>query len=45
MEYFLIQKTKKILLENKNKLDRLIARLVEDKTLLGDQVQEIIKCA
>ena len=37
--------TKKLLLENKNKLDKLIARLVEDKTLLGEQVQEIIKCA
>ena len=37
--------TKKLLLENKNKLDKLIARLVEEKTLLGEQVQEIIKCA
>ena len=25
--------------------DKLIARLVEEKTLLGEQVQEIIKCA
>ena len=44
MERYYAQ-TKKILLENKNKLDKLIARLVEEKTLLGDQVKEIIKCA
>ena len=44
MERYYAQ-TKKLLLENKNKLDKLIGRLVEEKTLLGDQVQEIIKCA
>ena len=38
-------KTKQLLIENKSKLDKLIARLIEEKTLLGDQVQEIIKCA
>ena len=38
-------KTKQLLIENKSKLDNLIARLVAEKTLLGDQVQEIIKCA
>ena len=44
MERYYAQ-TKKILLENKNKLDKLIARHVEEKTLLGDHVKEIIKCA
>ena len=44
MEHYYAQ-TKKILIENRNKLDKLIARLVEEKTLLGEQVQEIIKCA
>ena len=38
-------KTKQLLIENKSKLDNLITRLVAEKTLLGDQVQEIIKCA
>jgi ATP-dependent Zn protease len=33
-------KTKQLLIENKPKLDNLIARLVAEKTLLGDQVQE-----
>ena len=44
MERYYAQ-TKKLLLENKNKLDKLIARLVEEKTLLGEQVQEIVQCA
>lgn len=44
MERYYAQ-TKKLLLENRNKLDKLIARLVEEKTLLGEQVQEIMKCA
>ena len=44
MERYYAQ-TKRILLEHKNKLDRLITRLVADKTLLGDQVQEIMNCA
>lgn len=44
MEHYYAQ-TKQLIVENKDKLDKLIARLVEEKTLLGDQVQEIIKCA
>ena len=38
-------KTKKLLVENKSKLDALTKCLVEEKTLLGDRVQEILKCA
>ena len=38
-------KTKQLILENKDKLDNLIARLVEEKTLLGEQVEKIIRCA
>jgi ATP-dependent Zn protease len=37
--------TKRLIVENKNKLDKLIARLIEEKTLIGDQVRKIIKCA
>ena len=37
--------TKRLLWENKSKLDRLIAQLVEEKTLLGEQVRKIMKCA
>lgn len=36
------EKTKQLILENRHKLDALISRLMEDKTLLGDQVREII---
>lgn len=36
---------RKLLLENKDKLDALAARLMEEKTLLGDQVQQIVRCA
>ena len=37
--------TKQLIMDNREKLDKLAARLIEEKTLLGDQVQEIIKCA
>lgn len=37
------EKTKQLILDNRNKLDALISRLIEEKTLLGNQVQEIIK--
>ncbi len=36
---------KQLLVDNRAKLDALIARLLEEKTLLGNQVQEILKCA
>jgi cell division protease FtsH len=36
---------KKLLLENKDKLDALSAQLVQKKTLLGDEVQQILRCA
>ena len=38
-------RVKKRLLENKDKLVALSERLVEEKTLLGDRVREILKCA
>lgn len=38
-------RTRQLLVENREKLDLLIARLMEEKTLLGDQVQEILRCA
>lgn len=44
MEHYYAQ-TKQLIVENREKLDKLIARLVEEKTLLGDQVQAIIRCA
>lgn len=44
MEHYYAQ-TKQLIVENKDKLDKLITRLVEEKTLLGDQVQDIIRCA
>ena len=44
MEYY-YEKTKQIVFENKNKLEKLISQLVENKTLLGDQVREVLKCA
>ena len=37
--------TRQLLLENREKLEALTARLVEEKTLLGDSVQEILRCA
>jgi cell division protease FtsH len=39
------KKTKQLILDNKNKLDALISRLIEAKTLIGDQVQQILNCA
>ena len=36
---------KKLLMVNKDKLVALTNRLVEEKTLLGDQVQQILSCA
>ena len=36
---------KKLLIANKDKLVALTDRLVEEKTLLGDQLQEILNCA
>jgi cell division protease FtsH len=44
MEHYYAQ-TKQLIVANKDKLDKLIARLIEEKTLLGDQVQTIIRCA
>ncbi len=36
---------RKLLMENKDKLEALSACLVEEKTLLGDQIQQIVRCA
>ena len=44
MEHYYAQ-TKQLIVENRTRLDKLVERLIEEKTLLGDQVQEIIKCA
>ena len=44
MEHYYAQ-TKQLIIDNRAKLDKLTARLIEEKTLLGDQVQEIIRCA
>lgn len=44
MERYYTQ-AKQIIIENRAKLDKLVARLIEEKTLLGDQVQAIIRCA
>ena len=44
MEHYYAQ-TKQLIIENRETLDKLTKRLVEEKTLLGDQVQEIIRCA
>jgi ATP-dependent Zn protease len=41
MEHYYAQ-TKQLIIDNRAKLDKLTARLIEEKTLLGDQVQEII---
>ena len=38
-------RVKKLLMANKDKLVALTNRLVEEKTLLGDQVQQILNCA
>ena len=37
--------TKQLLTKNRAKLEKLTAQLVAEKTLLGDQVQQILKCA
>lgn len=37
--------TRQLLTENRGKLEALTAHLAEEKTLLGDQVQAIIRCA
>lgn len=37
--------TKQLLTENKDKLNILFNRLSEEKTLLGDQIQQILRCA
>lgn len=39
------QKTRQLLVENRSKLDALIKKLLEEKTLLGEQIQEILRCA
>ena len=44
MDHYYAQ-TKQLIIDNRAKLDKITARLIEDKTLLGDQVQEIIRCA
>ena len=38
-------KTKQLLVENKDKLELLTEHLIKEKTLLGDRVQNILKCA
>ena len=37
--------TRKLLVDNRAKLEALTQRLVEEKTLLGDRIQEILRCA
>jgi cell division protease FtsH len=44
MEHYYAQ-AKQLIIDNRAKLDKLTARLIEEKTLLGDQVQDIIRCA
>ena len=44
MEHY-YTKVKQLLSENKNKLKKLTEQLILEKTLLGDKVQAIIKCA
>jgi cell division protease FtsH len=44
MEHFYSQ-TKQLIIDNRAKLVKLTSRLIEEKTLLCDQVQEIVKCA
>ncbi len=38
-------RTRQLLIENKDKLETLTARLLEKKILLGDEVQQILRCA
>lgn len=44
MEHY-YARTKHVIIDNRDKLDKLTSRLIEEKTLMGDQVQDIIKCA
>lgn len=44
MEHY-YARTKQLIIDNRDKLDKLTSRLIEEKTLMGDQVQDIIKCA
>jgi cell division protease FtsH len=44
MEHYYAQ-TKQLIIDNRAKLDKLTARLIEEKTLLGDQVQKIVRYA
>ena len=44
MEHYYAQ-AKELIVANRSKLDKLVTRLVEEKTLLGDQVQAIVRCA
>ena len=44
MEHY-YARTKQLIIDNREKLDKLTSRLIEEKTLMGDQVQEIVKCA
>ena len=44
MENF-YNKVRQLLVENRSKLDALTKHLIDEKTLLGNQVQEILKCA
>ena len=39
------EQARKLLIDNRAKLDLITARLLEDKTLLGEQLQELLKCA
>ena len=36
---------RQLIIRNRAKLDTIIARLLEEKTLMGDEIQEILKCA
>ena len=44
MEHY-YAKTKQLLIENRAKLDALTKSLTREKTLLGDKIQEILRCA
>ena len=44
MELYYAQ-TKQLIIDNRAKLDKLTERLIEEKTLMGDQVQKIVRYA
>ena len=44
VERYYVQ-VRQLLRDNQSKLEALASRLVEEKTLLGDQVQQIVRCA